>query len=221
MQRLVLFDLDDTLVDRSGAVTAWATHFATRYQLGDRGRSQVSDLVQERTSPCTFEEIRTRFGLAPSAASLWSDYCSDIAAAVSCTDDLLVRLDSLRAAGWLVGIATNGATDIQTAKLHAAGLVERVHGVCISEAAGARKPETRAFEEAAAACGALLSNGGWMVGDNPETDICGGKRAGLRTIWIGRGRPWPGHLAPPDHAVPDARTAVELLLTSAHVKSTA
>ncbi|MGW1493873.1 HAD hydrolase-like protein [Streptomyces sp. NPDC002402] len=28
-----------------------------------------------------------------------------------------------------------------------------------------------------------------MIGDNPETDIEGGRTAGLRTIWIAAGRP--------------------------------
>jgi putative hydrolase of the HAD superfamily len=213
MQQLVLFDLDDTLVDRSDAVAAWVTLFATRYHLDEHGRSQLFRLVQKRASPRTFQEIRSRFGLAPSASSLWSAYCSDIAAAVSCPADLLARLDRLRAAGWLIGIATNGACDIQSAKLDVVGLRERVHGVSISEAVGARKPETRLFEEAALACGTLLSSGGWMVGDSPESDIWGGRRAGLRTIWISRGRPWPDHLDPPDRTVPNARSAMELLLT--------
>ncbi|MFE3472209.1 HAD hydrolase-like protein [Streptomyces bacillaris] len=59
-----------------------------------------------------------------------------------------------------------------------------------------------------------MSQGGWMVGDNPETDIDGGRRAGLRTIWIPNGRAWPNRLAAPDHCVPDAETAIALLLAS-------
>ncbi|MEU7348516.1 HAD hydrolase-like protein, partial [Streptomyces bacillaris] len=70
------------------------------------------------------------------------------------------------------------------------------------------------FEAAAVACSSLISQGGWMVGDNPETDIDGGRRAGLRTIWIPNGRAWPRRLAAPDHCVPDAETAIALLLAS-------
>ncbi|MEU8945574.1 HAD hydrolase-like protein [Streptomyces sp. NPDC048489] len=54
----------------------------------------------------------------------------------------------------------------------------------------ARKPERRLFEAAAAECGALLSAGGWMVGDNPETDMDGARAAGLRTLWVANGREW-------------------------------
>ncbi|WP_406396284.1 HAD hydrolase-like protein [Streptomyces sp. NBC_00887] len=41
-----------------------------------------------------------------------------------------------------------------------------------------RKPERRLFEAAAAECGASLSAGGWMGGDNPETDMGGARAAG-------------------------------------------
>lgn len=37
------------------------------------------------------------------------------------------------------------------------------------------------------------------VGDDPELDVAGAQRAGLRACWINRdGLAWPAHLAPPD-----------------------
>ncbi|MCP3817881.1 HAD family hydrolase [Streptomyces sp. A3M-1-3] len=212
MQRLVLFDLDNTLIDRNGAIQDWAAQFAARYSLADHASTQLVESVQERAFPATFETIRTQYRLRPSADSLWRQYCSDIAAAVRCPERALAGMDALRATGWRVGIATKGATDIQNAKLQATGLIGRVDGVCVSEAVGARKPATAVFEAAAVACGSRLSQGGWMVGDNPETDVAGGRRAGLRTIWIRNGRAWPDRLAPPDHCVRDAGAAIALLL---------
>lgn len=214
MQRLVLFDLDNTLIDRNGAIHDWAVQFAARHSLADHAATQLVELVQERAFPVTFETIRAQYRLQPSAKTLWRQYCSDIAAAVRCPERALAGLDALRATGWRVGIATNGTTDIQNAKLQATGLIGRVDGVCVSESVGARKPAPAVFEAAAVACGSLLSQGGWMVGDNPETDIDGGRRAGLRTIWIHNGRAWPNRLAAPDHCVPDAETAIALLLAN-------
>ncbi|MEU3971338.1 HAD family hydrolase [Streptomyces bacillaris] len=214
MQRLVLFDLDNTLIDRKGAIQEWAVQFAARHSLADHAVTQLVELVQERAFPVTFETIRAQYRLQPSAKTLWRQYCSDIAAAVRCPERALAGLDSLRATGWRVGIATNGATDIQNAKLQATGLIDRIDGVCVSESVGARKPAPAVFEAAAVACGSLLSQGGWMVGDNPETDIDGGRRAGLRTIWIPNGRAWPNRLAAPDRCVPDAETAITLLLAN-------
>ncbi|MFI7324212.1 HAD family hydrolase [Streptomyces rubiginosohelvolus] len=209
---LALFDLDNTLVDRRGALAVWAAEFTTRHGLEDEERTYVLGLVAQRAYPSTFDVIRTRYRLPMSTAELWHTYRTDIAALVSCPAEVLEGLDELRAAGWRVGVATNGAADIQRAKLRATGISERVDGVFVSEEADARKPQTRHFALAAARCGTVLGDGGWMVGDNPVTDIGGGRSAGLRTIWIGNGRSWPPDVPGPDHVVAHARAAIDLLL---------
>ncbi|MCD9875359.1 HAD family hydrolase [Streptomyces guryensis] len=209
---LVLFDLDNTLVDRRGTLAGWAAGFTAQYGLEDEDQANVLDMVAERAYPSTFEAIRTQYRLPVSTAELWHTYCTDIAALVSCQAGVLNGLEELRAAGWRVGVATNGAADIQRAKLRATGISERVDGVFVSEEADARKPQTRHFALAAARCGTVLGDSGWMVGDNPVNDIGGGRSAGLRTIWIGNGRSWPPDDPGPDHVVPHARAAIDLLL---------
>lgn len=135
-----------------------------------------------------------------------------MAALVSCRAEVLDGLDELRGAGWRVGIATNGAVDIQCAKLQATGIAERADGVFVSGEADARKPQIRHFALAAARCGTVLGNGGWMVGDNPVNDIGGGRSAGLSTIWVENQRYWPPDDPGPDHTVPHVRAAIDLLL---------
>ncbi|KUL23270.1 HAD family hydrolase [Streptomyces regalis] len=213
MQRLlVLFDLDNTLVDRQGTLADWAAVFTARHGLKDEEQAHIFGMVAERAYPSTFDTIRTRYRLSMSTAELWHAYCTDIAAMVSCPAEVLDGLDELRATGWRVGVATNGAVDIQRAKLRATGISERVDGVFVSEESDARKPQTRHFDLAAARCGRVLGDGGWMIGDNPVTDICGGRSAGLRTVWIGNGCSWPPDSPGPDHVVPHARAAIDLLL---------
>lgn len=223
MQRLlVLFDLDNTLVDRQGTLADWAGEFITRHGLEDEAQAYVLGMVAERAYPSTFDAIRTRYRLPRSMAELWREYCTDIAAMVTCPAEVLDGLDELRAAGWRVGVATNGAVDIQRAKLRATGISGRVDGVFVSEEADARKPQTRHFALAAARCGTVLGDGGWIVGDNPVNDIGGGRSAGLNTIWVGNGRSWPPGDPGPDHVVPHARAAIDLLLlhSADHTRTT-
>ncbi len=41
------------------------------------------------------------------------------------------------------------------------------------------------------------------VGDDPELDVVGAARAGMRSCWINRrGEAWPAELPPPDLAFP-------------------
>jgi HAD superfamily hydrolase (TIGR01549 family) len=219
---LILFDLDNTLVDRRGTLADWAAEFTARHALEDEEQANVLGMVAERAYPSTFDAIRTRYRLPMPTAELWRAYCTDIAALVSCPAEVLDGLDELRAAGRRVGVATNGATDIQRAKLGATGISERVDGVFVSEEADVRKPQTRHFALAASRCGAVMG-GGWMVGDNPVNDIRGGRSAGLRTIWIGNGRSWPLADPEPDHTVPHVRAAIDLLLlhSADYTRSTA
>ena len=109
-------------------------------------------------------------------------------------------LERLRERGWKIGVATNGSR-AQRPKMAAAGLLSHVDGVCVSEEIGVSKPDPGIFAAVAEAAGATL-DGGWMAGDSPTSDIGGGRDAGLRTIWISRGREWttegfrPNFIAP-------------------------
>ncbi|MEU9875226.1 HAD family hydrolase [Streptomyces phaeochromogenes] len=172
---LVLFDLDNTLVDRRGTLAGWAAEFTARHRLADEEQAYVLSMVAERAYPSTFDAIRIWYRLPMSTAELWRAYCTDIAALVSCPAEVLDGLDELRAVGFRLGVATNGAVDMQRAKLQATGIAERVDGAFVSEEANASKPQPRHFALAAAHCGIALGDGGWMVGDNPVNDIGGGR----------------------------------------------
>ncbi|MFF1907036.1 HAD family hydrolase [Kitasatospora sp. NPDC058218] len=212
MGRLVLMDLDNTLINRNGAVTDWVTDFSVARGLSTEAVQAVSEAVRERATPETFEGLRSALGLAESAVELWDSYVAGLAARVVCAPATLSRLDRLRVAGWSVGVLTNGATDIQRAKLTATGILDRVDAVCISEEAGARKPEPKAFQVAVARCGGALLSDVWMVGDNPVTDIAGASGAGLRTIWISAGSDWTSPDHAPDHIAETAADAADFLL---------
>jgi putative hydrolase of the HAD superfamily len=138
-------------------------------------------------------------------------YVDRMAAAVSCRPHVLEGLAELRAAGWTIGIVSNGASDIQRAKLTTTGLAALVDGIAISDDIQVRKPDSRLFHLAAARCGAELIGDVWMTGDDPVNDAGGAAQAGLRTIWL-RGRPWPAGLREPDHTVDDVIDAITILL---------
>ncbi|MFI7637635.1 HAD family hydrolase [Nonomuraea sp. NPDC049400] len=216
---LALFDLDNTLIDRLAAFKLWAAEFAASRRLGEEAVPWLVELDADGSLPMDtfFGLVRERFGLAEPVEVLWAAYRARLPHLVSCPAEVLDGLDRLRAAGWAVGIATNGMADNQTGKIRRTGLAARVDGWAISEAEGVRKPDVRLFEIAAHRCGASLDSGGWVVGDDPEKDIAGGRKAGLRTIWIDRGVTGEGTVA--DHVVTDVMSAIDLILRMAQVST--
>jgi putative hydrolase of the HAD superfamily len=215
VQRLALFDLDNTLVDRLMAFRAWAAEFAAARGLGRGGVEWLVEADADGSVPMLdfFTSVRERFGLADPADELWAGYRARLPELVTCRPEVLEGLMRLRAAGWLVAIVTNGMTDNQLGKIQRTGLAGHVNGWAISGAEGVGKPDARLFEIAARRCGATLDGGGWAIGDDPEKDIAGGRGAGLGTVWIDRGTPWPAASVAPDHAVTDVTHAVTYLLS--------
>jgi putative hydrolase of the HAD superfamily len=209
---LALFDLDNTLIHRQSALRSVVERFCAAHGLHPADVPRVAEALRDRAYPATFVALRRELHLPGPASALWDWYVDAISAAVTCPSETLGGLEQLRASGWTVGIVTNGASDVQRAKLRATGLDARVDAVCISDDIGVRKPDPDIFHAAADRCGHLRADG-WMIGDNPATDIAGAHDVGLRTIWIAAGRDWTHPGRPADHNATDASAAVAHLLT--------
>ncbi|MEV6021374.1 HAD family hydrolase [Streptomyces sp. NPDC051997] len=208
---LALFDLDNTLIDRQGGLGTWAGDFARSRGLSEDGAALLCARLRARAYPDDFVLLREELGLRDTADALWREYVEGLARAVCCFPGVPAGLAVLRNLGWTLGIATNGAVAIQHAKLHATGLDAFFDGVTVSEAVGVRKPGRTLFDAAAAACGVSLAAGGWMVGDNPATDIGGAGAVGLRTVWVAGTREWADGPHKPDVVVSSALEAIEVL----------
>lgn len=202
------FDLDDTLVDSRSALRAYSADFAAEYVPAGRlpedadAAADVFERLDAAESWTQFvAEARRRYGMTASDEQLMAHVAAVYPGKFVLDPEVRHGLAELRAAGWLLGVVTNGTTLVQQAKVDSVGLRAHVDVVVDSEAAGHPKPDRRIFETAAAGLGVRLGPRGWMVGDRLDKDVAGGAAAGLRTIWIPQdGRPEEGTAAPqPTH----------------------
>jgi HAD superfamily hydrolase (TIGR01549 family) len=219
MQSLALFDLDDTLVDRSAAFNAWAEEFVSAHGLDDAALTFLLLADAHHSGPMDgfFATVCQTFDLAKPPDQLWEQYRRRMPELASCRPEDLDALRRLRRAGWRIGIVTNGMTDNQLGKIRNTGLDRLVDAWCISDEVGIRKPDTEIFRLVAERCGSSSGRGGWMIGDNLVLDIAGGHAAGLSTIWLQPKRPrdsWSFVGPAPDFTVDSVAEAVEVLFGS-------
>lgn len=210
---IALLDLDETLVDRSAGFSAWARSFADRWSLADHQRAWIEQLDRAVTQREQFFSILCdRFPQVGPPDQIWQDYRTQMPLLTPAFPGVLEALHSLRSAGCRLMVVTNGRVDNQVGKLRRTGIADVVHGWCVSEEAGVRKPDAAIFARALTRLGRPHDDECWMVGDDAAADIAGGAAAGLRTLWISHGRSWPSSEFRPDRtegSPSDALAALE------------
>ncbi|MBR0693840.1 HAD family hydrolase [Bradyrhizobium lablabi] len=118
-------------------------------------------------------------------------------------------IDALKALGIKLALVTNGAADMQRAKVERFALGHRFDHIQIEGEHGFGKPEERAYQHAMDALGVTAPET-WMVGDNLEWEVEAPQRLGIYAIWIdvhGNGLP-AGSMVKPDRII---RSLTELV----------
>ena len=205
---VVLFDLDDTIFAHSRAVqsgitvhrkahggsfaeaddatefarwTALEEHHYHRYLGGELGFFE-----QRRERARGYVEPWGIDLTADAAADEWfGRYLLEYQAAWELHDDTLPMLDALT--GRRFGIITNAALEFQQQKLDALAITTRFEHVVASGEFGVAKPDPAIFRHAASLFDVGVERCVY-VGDRLRTDAIGAISAGMRGIWIDRGR---------------------------------
>ena len=105
-----------------------------------------------------------------------AEICVPLAGAVNLLNSLKGKVK--------MGIITNGFTALQQIRLERTGFLGYFDLLVISEQVGHAKPHPAIFDYALEKMGNPSRERVMMVGDNPDSDILGGIRAGLATCWL-------------------------------------
>ncbi|MFT7767076.1 HAD family hydrolase [Clavibacter tessellarius] len=186
----VLLDLDDTLVDRSGAFARWAAEAVPAW---DGDAADVEWLLRADGRGRTPREVLAqgivdRFPTAGSDVDgLVAALRREVVARNDCYPGVVARLRELADLGESLVVVTNGDAWQQRATIERTGIADLVTGSVISGALGVKKPDARIFAAAPEIAGPGRT---WMVGDDIEADMAGGRAVGLEAAWVSQGRPW-------------------------------
>ena len=101
-------------------------------------------------------------------------------------DDALPTLRRCLELGWKNYVISNNFPELE-AVMRGMGIAEFFSGYTVSAMIGYEKPRPEIFLYALS--GAGFPDKCWMIGDNPNADILGGRAAGMRTILVHRDVP--------------------------------
>jgi len=204
MRQAVLFDLDETLLDRTMSLAAFLADQHARFgaALGHapfplwRGHFLRLDQRGHVNKAIVYPEMLKAFGGDPSKVEiLLADYQENCCRHARAFDGMAALLLVLRQRGMKLGIVTNGETAFQTRHVEALGLADMVDAILISQTEGLRKPDAALFRRAAQKLG-VAPQSCLFVGDNPQADILRAHSAGIQTAWFAGGQAWPEDLPP-------------------------
>lgn len=191
IKRAVLFDLDETILDRTESLKdfiAWQSQgmlrnsilnpekFSQRFiELDSNGKiwkdKVYSELVDEfQIKDWSVSELLQSYELS------FSGFCKP-------KNGVIEAIKMLKEEGFKLGLVSNGKSPFQERNFKALGISDLFDSIIVSEAVGYRKPQKEIFK---LACKELevASKQTVFVGDNPASDIDGANNAGMFTVFI-------------------------------------
>ncbi len=186
----VLFDLDDTLLDRRASFRAYAKAFVTaRFQEGNwpEDMARMVALMEELDADgygnktAMYETLIARWNLNETAGDLVADFYRLLARFAVPDPDMTVVLETL-APRYKLGLVTNGTSAGQRAKIDRLGIRNLFGAIVVSGDIGIHKPDARAFHACLDALGVAPERAVY-IGDHLTNDVNGALGAGMRAIW--------------------------------------
>lgn len=210
MIRSILFDLDETLLNRTETVR----HFlAEQHQRFDPVREAVSLKAYVETflkldghgyikKDIVYPQLVEEFALDVDWRQLLADYEDKRRwHHFILFPNVEEYLHEKREAGYKLGIITNGSVNSQQPKIDQTGLDKLVDTYLISEREQVRKPEPEIFLRAAKRLDVATTEC-IFVGDNPQADILGAQQVGMKAVWFQGHLPWPAEVEnQPDYTI--------------------
>ncbi|MEX2015285.1 MAG: HAD family hydrolase [Candidatus Hydrogenedentales bacterium] len=199
----VFFDMDETLIEhhQTGEELIRATFRAFAHRLEGIHEDKFATMLWHKANdlwqmmfdgvlsgevarPYTFINTLRAFKADDALAhDMLEDFEQRMVQATRLMPGALEVMDTLRDAGKVVGVVTNGYTLMQMRKVEAHLIHEHADFVIVSEQVDSHKPHPDIFHEAVRRAGTSPERA-LFVGDNLDADIAGANAVGIGTVLI-------------------------------------
>ncbi|CAN7494956.1 HAD family hydrolase [Paenibacillus sp. LjRoot153] len=205
--RAILFDLDETLTDRSQSLMKYSYAFMESFRnyLSNISPEEVYQLLKTadgngyRSREEVFALLTKELPWAqkpPESFRISEHWASTFPHCSVATAGMYEVLENLKLHGIILGIITNGGSFSQNKKIDTLGIREYLSTIIISESVNVKKPDKKIYAIALEEINISASDT-WYIGDHPVNDILGSSSAGLTPVWIRGIHPWTeGHDEP-------------------------
>ncbi|MCD9025463.1 HAD family hydrolase [Cohnella sp. NL03-T5] len=216
--KAVIFDLDNTILDRLNTFRNFAASFVNTYfshhELNENFINRIIELDQDgyKDKNELFSELLDELPWIekPGITELLDYYGVHYVRNALLMEQARDVVQFIRKK-YKTGLITNGKTAIQYGKIDQLGIRDDFDLVIVSEEAGIKKPNPKIFQMALEKL-ELKPEQCVYIGDHPVKDIEGAAKVGMETIWIKMNQEWKDEVTvKPRHTIIQLRELYELL----------
>ena len=228
-KKILLIDVDDTILDftkgEKKAITLTLEHFGlptdqktiesyhefndALWKAYERGEITKPELVLKRFS-LLLEKLRAPDRIEPQKMN--EVYFENLKIQCEYREGAEEFLDKIKDYYRIV-LITNGTTMIQNSRLSLSGLIDKVEKVFISEQLSTKKPELEFFKIVENNLEDFEKSDCVLCGDSLTSDILGGLRYGVPTVWYNPNGNPPRADIKPDYTVTNFESLCDLLIS--------
>lgn len=199
MIKVILWDIDGTLLDFKEAERQAMKNCFAKYGLGDCSDERIlryakindeywellekGGITRQELFTARFKDFFAAEGIVFSQYDAFNkEYQAQLSEIVVFRDHGYELIKELKGQVKQYAV-TNGSYNVQSRKLAKSGLKELFEDCFISDQIGVEKPNVEFFDHVKAAIGDIMDNEILIVGDSLTSDMKGGNNAGILCCW--------------------------------------
>lgn len=215
--KAILFDLDNTLLDRASAVSYYFETLLKR-AVPERSPVAVQQTLEEildydrlgyTEGSVFFQWLADQHFPQETAQQIWNDFAETMPRSIQPDPNCLSLIEQLQQQ-YALAVVTNGSAKVQRAKLKAAHIDQYIKHIVISGETEFEKPDPELFHLALQSL-AVTSDQALYIGDHPQADVAGAINAGMQACWISLNRTFPVDLPQPHFQISSIHSLRSLL----------